>query len=250
MAASPTNALTLITGALVALNVLDPTENPDAAQGARGLASLNDLIGQWAIQGLTIPSIERYTQVHTAGKGSPTDPYTVGTGGTINIARPTDISAISIYLTTSTPIVEIPIGQLTSDQWANLPTKTLTSVLETCAFYNPTTALNRGELYLWPVPSGTTYTLVLYLTNELAEFSTLTADYYVGPGYTSALKFQLALEIADDYARPITPNLERMAARAFANIKRQNITLSDMANEFAAIGSQAPAYNIDTGSGG
>lgn len=249
MASSPTTARTLLTGAFVSIGVLDPAETMDPSMGAQGLAVANDLIGQWAIQRLTIPSIQRVTQALTANTGSTGTPYTVGTGGTINIDRPVDIAACATYLTSTTPAVEIPRALFTPEQWAAIPVKNLPGVLFTGAFYNPTTATNRGELYLWPVPDNALYTLVLYLSNNLDEFTTLDASYYVAPGYVQALKYQLGLVLSDLYpdVAIVTPRYERTAAIAFANIKRQNTTITDMANDFAAIGTNAPAYDIMVG---
>ena len=154
MASSPTTALRLITGALVALQVLDPAEVPNASQGQQGLRSLNDLIGQWSLQGLTIPYISRTVQALTANKGSVSNPYTVGSGGNIDIERPTDLAGIGLILNASSPTVEVPKTLLDATQWQNIFVKDLTAAQFTAAFYNPTVASNLGTLYLWPVPDN------------------------------------------------------------------------------------------------
>lgn len=218
------------------------------------LRRLNLLVGQWANQTLTIPAVQRTVFTLLSGKGSSTNPYTIGSGGDLNVARPTfqdSIIQVGLLLNASNPPVEIPRGIYTHNMWEQERIKDLTSVLFTALYYNPTFAGDLGQIFLWPVPTDLTNNLVLYIEQPLGTFADATTSYSIPPGFDDALHFNLALKLAIPYGRPISPDLRAEAMRTLAVVKRANVKLFDLPNEFAAIGGQTRKswYNIVTGEG-
>jgi len=227
-------ALDLITDAFAELNVFLPGESIPNTDAHTGLRSLNGLLGSWAQQTLTIPSVARLTFPLTADKGSPANPYTIGPGGDFDTPRPANPGALrrAAMLVPSTTPFEIPVSVLSPASWDALTIKTLSGALPTLLFYDPTFTAGLGRIYLWPQPTVTTNSLVLYVDGALATFADLTTAYQVPPGYRDALVFNLAKRLAGPYTRPIDPELKEQAATALSLIKRSNLTLEPMQNYF------------------
>jgi hypothetical protein len=78
-----------------------------------------------------------------------------------------------------------------------------------------------GNITLYPVPNGA---MDLYLDtfSQIQEFTAYTDPINLPPGYARALIFNLAVEIADDYGKPVTPNIQRQADLSLGNLKRLN----------------------------
>ena len=223
--------------------------NPSASVDA--LRRLNLMMGQWAQQNLVTPAILRVVFPLVANKGGVSNPYTIGTGGNLNTPRPPNQSSVvgaGLLLNASTPPVEIPRDVLTPDGWELIRIKDLTSVLFTSVHYRADFTGDLGTILLWPVPTDATNSLVLYIQSPLTTFTDLTTTYSVPPGYDDALHANLAVRLAIPYGRTASEDLKDLAKTSFATIKRSNIPLSDLPNDFARIGNpRAGWYNIQTG---
>lgn len=245
--------LSLITDAFSELNVLLPNEAPSANDAQFGLRALNRMLGQWALQSFTIPAVARVTTPAVVGQGSTANPYTIGIGGTINVPRPPSQAAIvgvGLLLNNSTPPVEIPRALLTDDAYQGIPVKDLTNSLFTGLYYNPTVPL--GTINLWPVTSVAGNTLVLYLQQALSAFVDLTTVYSVQDGAEEALYYNLAKRLIVPYGRAgsqVAIDITQMAGSSLMILKRANVKMSDLANDFA-YGPAVPGghgYDIQTG---
>jgi hypothetical protein len=84
----------LVSGSLLLLGVYAPGETPNATEIANGVEVANDLIDDWATQGLTIPSTVREVFTLTAGQQT----YSIGSGGDFDTVRPQSIDAASILI--------------------------------------------------------------------------------------------------------------------------------------------------------
>jgi len=238
-------ALDIITDALFELNCFMPGEsipNSDAQQF--GLRALNGMIGSWATQPLTIPATARHVLAWTSGKGGPTNPYTIGSGGNYDIARPVNQNSIQqAMLLLIDGATEIPLGIMTDQSYDQLPVKSLAGTQPTSIYYNPTFTSGLGALYAWPVPSTTNTQLVLYFEQALTTFGNLTTAYQIPPGYQDGIVFNLARRLAAPYGRQVTEDLNYKADRALILLKRANLKMSDMQNDFA----HAAYYDINSG---
>ena len=255
-----TTALALITGAYNKLGVIALGEPLPAALAAEGFRLLNQMMGALQLQTLTKPVQARLVFPLVADKGGPANPYTIGPSGDFNTVRPTvqDVVGVGLLLAGSTPPIEIPRDLLTDDQYEAIRVKDLSNSLFTALYYNATYIGGFGRIHLWPVPNTGLHSLVLYLMQSLASFSTLTGNYETPPGLDEPLEYNLVIRLAGPNMRqvpieiwnPLAPE-KGLAATSLANFKRANTVLTDLASDatFATRGGSR-GFNILSGTGG
>lgn len=210
--------------ALRLLNVIQPGEDPSSEDGQTAFDVLNRWMDWLGTQRQTIYFLTRTTQTLTASTAS----YTIGTGGTINIARPVWIDKAMLVLdTAASPTTEVPIRVLTDDEYAGWPQKSLTSSLPAAIWYDHNWSSGLGRIYPLPIPDVGTTQLVLYTPTALIEFADQSTVYTFPPGYRRAITYNLALELSLYYpAATAPPNLATFAADSLADVKRANLRLS------------------------
>jgi hypothetical protein len=229
-------ALDLITDAFAELNVFLPGESVPNGDAQAGLRSLNGLLGSWAQQSLTIPTSSRLLFDLVADQGSPTTPYTIGSGGDFDTPRPANANALmgaALWITASD--FETPLEVMGMTEWQFIPNKIFTATLPTTVIYNPTFTSGLGAIYLWPQATDTSNQLVLYLNAPLATFANLTTSYQLPPGYRDALMYGLAARLSAPYGRPVSPELQAQAARSVSLLKRGNAQLGNAENWFGGV---------------
>lgn len=231
----------IVTDALRELGVLAAGETATADDAISGLAALNRLVDQWAAERLMIYTVTRTTFTIAAS----TQNYTVGTGYTVNVARPVYVDHVSYRDTSATTPTEIPLTELTEDAWALVPQKTLTSALPSCFYYNPT--YPSATLSLWPVPTSSTLQGVVYHPQQVAEFASLNTVISLPPGYRRMLVKNLALEMAPSYERPAQQELVMQAMESKSVVKRANQRLRELSIEAGALIRATPSYDINVG---
>ena len=153
----------------------------------------------------------------------------------------------------STGVVEIPVAVLTDTAWQAIQIKSLTSTLFTVCYYNPTFAAGLGTINLWPIPTVSTNSLVLYRQQQLTQFVSLTANYDIADGYEEALAYGLARRLITPYGvndAQTVEDVRDMAATSLGNIKRANTKLADLSTDPALVRDPRGGYNIITGTGG
>ena len=142
------------------------------------------------------------------------NPHTIGPSGatwTYPIARPNDVQAASIILTsTPTPRPYIALTKLTAQQWQNLTTPTLASSLANYFFYNPTSP--NGSFYFWTV-ENTAYQVQIQ-TRQMLAAVTANTTFAQPPGYWYALMMLLARKLKSPLRKPWTPEQERELTEA------------------------------------
>ena len=242
------NAESVIQAALGDIGVvsLEDGQTVSPAQGQDGLRRLNAMISSWSIHRLAIPFISREVFNVVALQST----YTVGPGGDFDTIRPTQITGASLLLNSSTPPIEIPNGILTDNMYEAIAIKGLTALLWTSAYFNPLYASGLASIFLWPTPTTADNDFVLYRGDQVQGFSNLTTAASFPPGYFEAFEYQLALRLAIPYGQQPSQGLQRMAAEAFATIKRENYKMNDAQLDPAWTHDQRGWYNILTGTGG
>jgi hypothetical protein len=232
-----------ITASLRTLGVIAAGEVPSSEDSIDAFEVANRLLDSWSTERLQIFKVVRTVWTIVSG----TQDYTVGSGGTINIARPTIIDHVNYQRTDTSPVVEFQLNPHTEDSWASVPIKTLTAPLPTQWYYTPTFPL--GTLSLWPVPTGSTLQGVLYAPMAVPEFSLITDTISLPPGYRRMLITNLALELAPEYGVQPHPMLARSAGESKMNVKRMNMRLSDLRVESGALVQGVPTYGWDIRTG-
>ena len=217
-------ALDLVMDSFYELNCFLPGESIPNADAQTGLRYLNRMLSLWKTQSLTIPGVLRSVLSWTAGKGGPSNPYTIGPGGDFDIARPSNQQSIKqAMLLLVDGSTEIPLGLMTDQSYDQLPVKNLAGTQPTQIYYNPTFTSGLGTINAWPVPNTTTTRPVLYCEQPLTTFGNLTTAYQLPDGYDEALMYNLAVRLAGPYGKPVSDDLREFAAQGLRLIKRGNV---------------------------
>lgn len=207
-------AATLINRALRLILVMPSGESPTAQETTDALTALNAMLESWNNDRL----LAAYCMVdNSLTMVINTQTYTVGVSGNLNITRP--IKFEDAYMTQSS--VDSPVKLIDQDLWDVISFKTSTSSLVTKAFYNPTMTTSQGTLKVWPVPSAAN---VLHLITRisLADFAASTDTVTLPPGYERAITYNLAVEMAPEFNKPVPQIVMQTAIQSLAMIKRTN----------------------------
>lgn len=210
----------LITDVLQDLGVLGAGENlaPEDAQFV--LRRMNQWIDALALEGTIVYFILRTVRALSANVAT----VTIGTGGTINIVRPDHLDAASLIIdNTASPVTEVPIRMLTDQEWQAVPQKDITNTLLQAIYYDRGWSAGLAIVHLYPVPSVSTTSLVVYSEQALTQFADLDTDYTFPPGYGEFIRTNLPKKIAGGYGKVLTQDQRAEATEARSRLKRSNI---------------------------
>lgn len=202
----------IIKRAMRLLGVIMTGENPSASELADGLESLNAMLDSWNTEELVIPSLFRTEFTLTPG----TQSYTIGPGADIDLSPPVNFGQQTLFVKDGT--IEIQLLPYNQQEWALIPLKDTQS--RPIYFYYEKVRPN-ANLNFWPIPS-LPYVLILYTETQLAQIVSAQTSFSLPPSYAKALAFNLAVDLAPEYARSITPEIAEGATTAKANLKRTN----------------------------
>jgi hypothetical protein len=225
----------LIRGSLKLIGVLAVGETPTAEELQDALSVLNDMLGSWSLESLTLFA----QQIQRFGLISGMQQYTLGATGGFEAVRPTGIQTAGIEIYGSNPI-EIPIRVLSQNQWANIPVKSV-SGRPTAVYIDYNYPL--ANVYVWPVPDATPYELILYSSIAHVGFTSINDPLQLPPGYAKALRYNLAVELAPEYGRSLNEAVIAGAVEGKENIKRANIKPQYLDSDFET----AKPFNWVTG---
>lgn len=230
------------TDALTEIGVLGEGEVMTPAQGALVLLRFQNQIDAWAADRLTL-SVQ--SQVAMTWPAS-TSTQTIGPGGDINTQRPVWINTLTYVIPGTSPAVESePLGPMDADSYAAQSIKALSSQLPQQYFYQTSIDTVLGSIYLWPQPDQE-LTMYLYAPQAVGVPTSLNSILLGPPGYQDAFMYDLARRLCRPFGRPWTPDLEKDATRAMANMKRPNVAPGLLGVDAAlTIGSMA-GYNVLT----
>jgi hypothetical protein len=205
-----TKASAIINRAAEILGYKDPDEALSTTDSANFLAVLNDMLDGWNTQRLFIVAVADIAQSVS------TSPITIGTGGTINIARPIKMMDGAFTRINGD---DYPITWIERTQYDAINNKAQTGTRPEFGYYDAAVPL--GSIYLYPVPTSA-IELHIQVQTQLTEFADLsTTDYNLAAGYRKALAYSLAEELAPG-RRPIEVTTQRIAANARRAIRRTN----------------------------
>lgn len=241
-------ARAIIIDALTDLGVLDATETPEQQDIDLGLRRLNQLIGQLALQRLTMFEVRREVFDLAANTAS----YTIGPTGTWATVRPNWIEGYSfIQDKTAAQPVETPRrAPLTIQEWQAVGVKATTSTVPYALFYDHAfSGVGLGACTVYPVPTTALPQVVLYLPRPMQQFATAATDYALPDGWEEMLVKQLALRLQRPYGKQADPGLLEEATVALNTIKSANRRprLRQLAADALAVGGGGGSrYNIYT----
>jgi hypothetical protein len=225
----------LVSASLRLIGVLAPGESLPAQEATDGLSTLNRMLGSLSNEGLAIHAItEESPLTLTAGDGS----VTLGTSGDIT-TRPISIEKALIRDGSQ----DYPVRILSLEEYASISNKSLQSNYPEALYDDG--AYPQRTVKLYPVPSAAN-SLVLFTKRALTEIATLDTSISLPPGYERMLVFNLALDLAPEYGRPVPDMVMVMAAESKANLKRTNHRASYLKVD-NALRPHGGSFNIQTG---
>lgn len=229
----------LIRGSMRLIGAVATGEAISADEASDGLLVLNDMIDSWSNESLIVFNRVRESFALTPSQSS----YTIGPGGNFNTSRPQQYEGAAIEIPNGTNTFEIPMEILNLDQWEMITVKNTQSSIPRKMYAPGDFPLD--TVNLWPVPNSA-YNLILYGWKPLTLFATINDTVSLPPGYSRALRFNLALEIAPEYGKQPDQAVITLAMDAKANIKRMNVTPNLLATD-TAISSKSSTFNWLTG---
>lgn len=216
-------AIDLIKGAAQDLGVIALGQDFTGGEAEDGLTLLNLIVDAMGIERGLLYAILRTTKTLAAGTAS----YTIGTGGSIDIARPLWLARAGLIQDTSaTYPTEISIDVLTEQQYAEWPRKTEQASHARAVFYdfgfNAVAETDRGTVYPLPIPNVATTQLVLYTPGgQVSQFADLNETEYTFPaGVGLLLRTRLALRLSAMYpSAVVSPELRLQNATLTRQLK-------------------------------
>lgn len=157
---------------------------------------------------ITVTSPTTFTY---AVANSPTTPATgtpVFTAGDFAVARPTKLTGAFSRLSN----VDTPIGIVTEGYWTNIIDKATTAAAPEHILYRASSPF--GLLFVNPPPTATPVLHIKYM-RTIQEYTSLSQDQILPPGYRRMLELSLALELAPEFQARIP---EEVAQNIQANL--------------------------------
>jgi hypothetical protein len=238
------NAGDLINSSLRMINVLASGEQPSTAEQTDSLVILQQMIDSWQAERLTIFTIQRTGQQggpQTFPLVSGQQTYTLGSGGNFNIPRPARIERISLeWLSNPAQPLELPLEMVNEQRWQTVPVKAITSTLPTVVYDDQ--GFPYRNLSFWCIPTVVS-NVIIYYWNPLNTFTDLVTDVQFPPGYFKALRYNLAVDLAPEFGRPIPPEVAAQALMSKSVIESMNLPAFEMRVDPAVIDPKLRAYN-------
>ena len=207
----------LCNDALIELGVLDPSESLDGGAAAYALRTLNRMLQVWNTEDLMVYTVNRNVFNLVAG----TQTYTLGTGGTFNMLRPTRIDMISILVNPGSNPLEIPLQILTDEEWRAVSLKATPSIWPTKVWITGNMPLN--SLNFWPKPQDSTVQAVIYSWGRMDGFTSINDTVSLPNGYEEAIVTNLAMFLSSSYGISPAPALGMRATMSKSAIQSLNV---------------------------
>lgn len=204
----------IITQALLNVGAIAQGETPTDGDLQDGLLRLRSMLRAWSGKGQMVHFSTQDTHTLTNGTAS----YTIGSGATINTARPVMIT--SAFVRTSDNI-DVPVRIVDEAKYQYIGNKTLGFTNPAYLWYNPT--YPNGTIYLYPPGGGTLYINSL---KELTDPTTLAGSMQFPVPYDEAMEWSLTTRLCPSYGREPTPFMRDMADEAVDDVMNLNAALS------------------------
>lgn len=205
-------ALDLIQSSMRLIGALESGETATAAEATDALAVLNDLIENWNTENLTVYSTTNQVFSLVAGQAA----YTLGPTGNWNGFRPLAIESAYVKFQG----IDYPLQLVDDDTYNSISLKTQGSPIPLWLWFNPSFPL--ASVVLWPVPADSSVTITMTCNLQFSQLANTAASISLPPGYTKAMRYALALELAPEYGIALRPEVIQLAQDAKADVKRIN----------------------------
>lgn len=189
--------------------------SPSAGTSAIGLESMNNMLSSWSAEGLMIPCTTTEGLTLVVGKAS----YTIlPTTGDFSTIRP--IRIINAYIRDSSGEDHPVDVTMTKQEYDDISIKGA-DARPSRLYYDPQYTAGAGKIYFDTEP---TVAETLYLVSEkpLLEIATLVTDVVLHDMYKEALVYNLAVRMADDIEKVVSPQIISTAITSKNTIENLN----------------------------
>lgn len=187
------NRDTLIAAAFRVLGVFNDDAPAPQTDINNAVQALNLMIKQWMSRGYPLWCVATVTVPCTNGVNT----YTLGPSGTVVTPRP--LRCISGRLQyTSTSGLEVPLIQLSRQEWEILGQKSSTGTVNSF-YYDPQTINGVIHLYVTPDATQTGNNVLLTVQRPLQDMINAGDDFDFPIEWLDSLKYNLASEMVDEY---------------------------------------------------
>jgi len=199
---------------------------PQAQETQDAFNILNAMLETWNADRYLVYGLEDIACTSTGAES-----YTIGTGQSFNVARPTDIEAAYLRQYPQSQGTQFPVDfqmeLLTSyEDYSRISVKTLSS-FSRYAFYDA--AYPVGNIYFWPAPLATGgYELHVLVKTPLVSFTSLTQTLSLPPSYTDSVVYNLACRLRPYYGLAPEPTLVSLAKSSLNVLRNSNAQVPRM----------------------
>ena len=230
------NGVDLIASSLRLIGVLASGETPSGQEQLDGLLILQQMMDSWQAERLNIYTININEFPLVPG----TQTYTLGTGGTLNMARPAKIERMSVvWLANPAQPLELPLDMVTDGGWQAVPIKLISSTLPTIVYDDG--AFPFRNLSFWPIPTIVD-NVRIYSWSPLTTFDLVT-DITFPPGYLKAIRYALAVDLAPEFGSAVPQEVAAQAILEKAKLKSMNAPLIESFCDPAIVNPRSLKYN-------
>lgn len=212
-------ARTICADAMREIGALAIEETPTAGEAEFCLNKLIDMMDSWQTERLMIFTVAPHVFPVVANQAS----YTLGTGGNFNMARPVMIEDAYIRDAQGN---DYPLELVTYDQYSQIISKSVASSIPTVLYADNGYPLQ--ILRPWPVAADGSFSFVLWTWEALTQPTTLNSSVSFPPGYSKALKTNLAMDICSSFGKSASKELIKAATDSKAQVKRINYEVNRM----------------------
>lgn len=231
-----TTALKLIEGSMRLIGALAEEEplGPAAAQDA--LTAFNQMLDSWSTERLSVFCTQDQQFTWPANQRS----RTLGPTGNFVGTRPVLLNDSTYYVGPNN--LSFSPQFVNEDQYNAIALKSVTSTYPNVIFVNMT--FPDITMFVYPVPIQALEWHFISV-QELAQAANLSVDILLPKGYLRAFRFNLAVEIANEFGEEVMPSTKRIADNSKRNLKRINNPDDVMSMPYPLIANRS-RFNIYT----
>jgi len=203
--------------ALQLLGVLGAGGSALAQQNTDGLVYLINMIDNWNGDPKMAISSTRTSFNLSSGVAS----YTIGSGQTINVARPSKILAASC---TQASGLTMPVRVFQDSlEYSSIVDASGSSHMIRYLWYDR--GNTTGNVYIAPSPLGSYGSIAITYPTLITNFSDTTTPVEIPPAYIEWMRFGLAVELAGSYDMPVPESVASAYQRSMGVIQALNSEL-------------------------
>lgn len=238
-----TTASDIVRAAFLKSGIIGDGESLGAGDLEYGLAELGDMLAQWNEQRWLIWNLIDYSLTST-GQATP---YTVGPSGQFNMTpRPSRIQAAYVVQPATSGGYPVSTPLAVIDSYETYSRTALKSLVSFPQYVFLDTAYPLGNLYVYPFPTASIYTLHIICKDTWPVTLTSSASFANYPAVAmAAIKYNLARWLRQGYGKGLRPDpeLNALAGSTLGVLKNSQVQTPEMQMPRILIG-DGVRYNI------